>query len=171
MSTSPPQQIIITKYSKDGRAFSLSPSPSSSDDGSTRTCHWDYQPDSRELDFAVAIRGIFVDYFLRHFSAYDSFIIMPRQSYEQWINNREQFNNFDRASFLSDKLLHDRPFFSAFSETSMFTALIDSKIVSFWEQQSQNDTNLVLFDKLIAQYRTASGMAITPTTPTAVIGG
>ena len=128
MSTSPPQQIIITKYSKDGRAFSLSPSPTSSDDGSTMTCHWDYQPDSRELDFAVAIRGIFVDYFLRHFSAYDSFIIMPRQSYEQWINNREQFNNFDRASFLSDKLLHDRPFFSAFSETSMFTALIDSRL-------------------------------------------
>ena len=131
---------------------------------------WDYCLEPKEAAFAEAIRCIFADYFVRHFAAYDSFIIMPRQSYEQWVNNREQFNNFDKTSFLSEKLLHDRPFFSAFLETSMFSALIDNKIITFWEQEEANP-NLELFDRMIVRYKTASGIVVTPTTPLTPGGG
>lgn len=67
------------------------------------------------------------------------------QDQEQWINNKESVQNFDKASFLSEQP-DNYPFLSQFIETQMFTNFVDSKIQSFW---SEKECNLRIFDERI----------------------
>ena len=129
-----------------------------------RKTQWDYAPSREEDDFASAVREVFMSYFVEHFANYENFIIMPRQSYDQWVRNREQFQNFDNTAFLSDQPSNHRPFYSTFLETSMFIAFIDKKIMAFWDSE-QAGRALQLFDSRVEAYRAKSGLAKPPTTP------
>ena len=125
---------------------------------------WDYSPNRKDQRFSAAVREVFCSYFVQHFANYDTFIVVPTQTYEQWIKNREQFQNFDKTAFLSDQPNHHWPFYAAFLESSMFTAFIDEKVTSMWlpEKASQH---LVLFDSRVETYRDKSGLGKSPTTP------
>ena len=125
---------------------------------------WDYAPSREEEGFASAVREVFMSYFVEHFANYENFIIMPRQSYDQWVRNREQFQNFDNTAFLSDQPSNHRPFYSTFLETSMFIAFIDKKIMAFWDSEQAGQA-LQLFDSRVEAYRAKSGLAKPPTTP------
>jgi len=125
---------------------------------------WDCIPEKSEISFKAAIREVFALYFVEHFANYENFIIVPRQSYDQWLRNREQFQNFDKTAFISDQPTNYRPFYSAFLETAMFCSFIDQKIVMFWEPERAGQ-NLVVFDSRVEVYRDKSGLAKPPTTP------
>ena len=126
-----------------------------------RKTQWDYAPSREEDDFASAVREVFMNYFVEHFANYENFIIMPKQSYDQWVRNREQFQNFDNTAFLSDQP-SNHPFYSTFLETSMFIAFIDKKIMAFWDSE-QAGRALQLFDSKIEAYQAKSGLAKPPT--------
>lgn len=125
---------------------------------------WDYSPDLSELKFATSVREVFATYFVEHFANYENFIIVPRQSYDQWQKNREQFQNFDKTAFISDQPANYREFYSAFVESSMFTSFIDDKIVTFWEPEKASH-KLSLFESYVEHYREKNGLAKPPTTP------
>ena len=124
----------------------------------------DFSLDKRETRFAAAIRDVFATYFVEHFANYENFIIMPSQTYDQWQRNREQFQNFDKTAFLSDQPSNHWEFYAAFLESSMFSALIDQKIVMFFEP-NRSGQNLQLFDSRVEAYRDKTGLAKPPTTP------
>ena len=124
----------------------------------------DFIPESRDTSFATAVREVFASYFVEHFANYENFIIMPKQSFEQWKKNREQFQNFDKMAFLSDQPTNYRAFYSAFVESTLFTQFVDQKIVTIWEPEKA-DHSLRLFDTRVEQYRDKSGLAKLPTTP------
>lgn len=124
----------------------------------------DFFPDPGETNFASAIREVFASYFVEHFANYENFIIMPKQSYDQWKKNREQFQNFDKMAFLSDQPTNYRAFYSAFVESTLFTQFVDQKIVTIWEPEKA-DQCLRLFDARVELYRDKSGLAKLPTTP------
>uniref|UniRef100_A0A1X7STT6 RUN domain-containing protein n=1 Tax=Amphimedon queenslandica TaxID=400682 RepID=A0A1X7STT6_AMPQE len=86
---------------------------------------------------------------------------MPDQSYQQWLRNREQFENFDKTAFLSDQPQSSRTFYSAFLETAMFALYIDQKLIATWDPPA-SDRHVVLFDKMIEKHRQNSGMMTTP---------
>ena len=125
---------------------------------------WDCLPEQSEINFATATREVFASYFVEHFANYENFIIVPQQSYDQWLRNREHFQNFDKTAFLSDQTTSSRPFYSAFLETSMFSLFIDEKIVTFWEPERAGQS-LVVFDSRVEGYRDKSGLAKPPTMP------
>lgn len=125
---------------------------------------WDHTPDKKETKFSTAVREIFCSYFVRHFANYDTFIVVPTQTYDQWLKNREQFQNFDKAAFLSDQPPHHWPFYVAFLESSMFTAFVDEKVTSMWVPESAGQ-RLVLFDARVEAYRDKTGLGKSPTTP------
>ena len=125
---------------------------------------WNYSLDKKDLQFSSAIRDVFASYFVEHFANYENFIITSQQTYDQWQRNREQFQNFDKAAFLSDQPTQYWPFYSAFLESNMFSAFIDGKMTSFWEP-SKASHQLVLFDSRVEAYRDKSGIAKPPTTP------
>ena len=110
------------------------------------------------------MREVFANYFVEHFANYENFIIVPAQSYDQWVRNREQFQNFDKTAFLSDQPTNYRPFYSAFVETTMFIGFVDEKIVAYWEPEKAGH-NMSLFDSRVDQYRTKSGLPQLPTKP------
>ena len=124
----------------------------------------DFISEPQESSFASAIREVFASYFVEHFANYENFIIMPKQSYDQWKKNREQFQNFDKMAFLSDQPTNYRAFYSAFVESSLFTQFVDQKIVTIWEPEKAHHS-LRLFDMRVEQYRDKSGLAKLPTTP------
>lgn len=125
---------------------------------------WDYTPNKKDQQFSTAIREVFSAYFVEHFANYDNFIIVPTQTYDQWIRNREQFQNFDKTAFLSDQPTQYWPFYSAFLESNMFSAFIDEKVTSMWlpEKASQR---LLVFDSRVETYLDKTGLAKPPTTP------
>ena len=125
---------------------------------------WDFALNARETRFVEAVRNIFVGYFVEHFVNYENFVIMPLQSYEQWVRNREQFQNFDKTAFLSDQPLSCRPFHAAFLETAMFSAFIDNKISALYNPALAQQA-LTLFDLRVEAFRDKSGLAKPPTTP------
>ena len=125
---------------------------------------WDCFPEQSEISFATAVREVFASYFVEHFANYENFIIVPQQSYDQWLRNREHFQNFDKTAFLSDQTTSSRPFYSAFLETSMFSLFIDEKIVTFWEPERAG-RSLLVFDSRVESYRDKSGLAKPPTMP------
>ena len=122
---------------------------------------WDYHLDNKEVAFTNTIRTAFLNYFAEHFTSYEQFVIQPQQSYDQWLRNREQFQNFDKAAFLSDQPPQYWPFYSAFLDSTMFSTFIDSKIVSFWEPQKASQ-ELVLFDSKVEAHRRESNVPLTP---------
>ena len=124
----------------------------------------DFTPDTRESGFAAAIREVFMSYFVEHFANYENFVIMPKQSFEQWKKNREQFQNFDKMAFLSDQPINYRAFYSAFVESTLFMQFVDKKIVTIWEPEKA-DHSLRLFDARVEMYRDKSGLAKLPSTP------
>ncbi|XP_035894190.1 DENN domain-containing protein 5B isoform X2 [Anopheles stephensi] len=85
-----------------------------------------------DLRLNNALREIFLNRFVQMFAAYEHFVILPNQSKDEWLTNRESLHNFDKASFLSDQPQHHRPFLSRFLESQMFATLIDNKIMLSW---------------------------------------
>lgn len=69
-----------------------------------------------------------------------------QQNKEDWFNNRDSFQNFDKASFLSDQPEQHRPFLWQFLESQMFATFIDNKILGTWNEPNPN---LVIFDNRI----------------------
>ncbi len=133
-------------------------------DGDDVHDQWGYSPDVFEARFASSVREAFASYFVEHFANYENFIIMPTQTYDQWMRNREQFQNFDKTAFLSDQPSTCWAFYATFLETATFTSFIDQKIVTFWEPDKVGQ-NLKLFDSRSEAYRDKSGLPKPPTTP------
>ena len=125
---------------------------------------WDFTPNRKDQRFSAAVREVFCSYFVQHFANYDTFIVVPTQTYEQWIKNREQFQNFDNTAFLSDQPNHHWPFYAAFLESGMFTTFIDEKVTSMWHPEMASQT-LTLFDSRVEAYRDKTGLGKSPTTP------
>ncbi|CAG9836682.1 unnamed protein product [Diabrotica balteata] len=99
-----------------------------------------------DLRFNNALREIFLNRFVHIFQSYENFVIFPNQDKEDWFNNRDSMQNFDKASFLSDQPEQDRMFLWRFLESQMFATLIDNKILSIW---GEVDCNLTIFDNRI----------------------
>ena len=94
--------------------------------------------------FVLDIREAFIQRFIDLLRDYEKFTIYPKQSYDQWKRDREQFQNFDRTAFLSDQPEKHLPFLSAFLETQMFRTFIDEKIEANYSKDPSN--HLALFD-------------------------
>ena len=134
------------------------------EDHTHQTNIWDYTPDEAELNFNADIRETFAEYFVEHFANYEKFIIVPKQNYEQWQNNREQFQNFDKTVYLSDQPASSQAFYSAFLETSIFSVFVDDKIVELY-QPEKSRPSVVKFDSWVERHRDKSGLAKPPLTP------
>ncbi|XP_007896800.1 DENN domain-containing protein 5B isoform X6 [Callorhinchus milii] len=109
-------------------------------------------PEEDVLDYRlnVQLREVFANRFTRMFADYEAFVIQPAQDMESWLTNREQMQNFDKASFLCDQPEPSLPFLSHFIETQMFATFIDNKIMSLWEEK---DPLLRVFDSRIEKLR------------------
>lgn len=103
----------------------------------------------KEIKFNIAIREMFLRRLVHLFANFEKFIIQNTQDKEEWINNRDSMQNFDKTSFLSDQSKYAIPFLSLFLETQMFATFIDNKIASSW---GEVDTNLNLFESRIKKY-------------------
>ena len=97
--------------------------------------------------FTVEVREAFIQRFVDLLRDYEKFTIYPKQTYDQWKRDREQFQNFDRTAFLSDQPEKYLPFLSAFLETQMFRAFIDEKIETYYNKEPTKC--LTLFDNKI----------------------
>ena len=106
----------------------------------------------RQLEFNLEIREILVNWITQVFLDYEIFVIHPQdnQDMEQWIQNREQMENFDKAAFLSDQPAPFLPFLSPFIETQMFASFVDTKLIGWW---SEPDPRLAVFDQRISQMK------------------
>ncbi|KAJ8675599.1 hypothetical protein QAD02_011385 [Eretmocerus hayati] len=112
------------------------------------------------LVFNNAIREIFMNRFVQLFVSYENFLIQPSQDKEEWLSNRDSVHLFDKATFLSEQSAHHLPFLSRFIETQMFASLVDSKVMSTWNEL---DPNIKLFDKRIAQLKKKIGDGVRST--------
>ncbi|XP_075408025.1 DENN domain-containing protein 5B isoform X2 [Tenrec ecaudatus] len=104
----------------------------------------------RDYKLNVQLREVFANRFTQMFADYEAFVIQTAQDMESWLTNREQMQNFDKASFLSDQPEPYLPFLSRFIETQMFATFIDNKIMSQWEEK---DPLLRVFDSRIEKIR------------------
>ncbi|KAH0617045.1 hypothetical protein JD844_028638 [Phrynosoma platyrhinos] len=104
----------------------------------------------RDYKMNVQLREVFANRFTQLFADYEAFVIQAAQDRESWLTNREQMQNFDKASFLSDQPEPYLPFLSHFIETQMFATFIDNKIMSQWEEK---DPFLRVFDSRIEKIR------------------
>ncbi|XP_070612474.1 DENN domain-containing protein 5B isoform X2 [Erythrolamprus reginae] len=111
--------------------------------------HCDEQ-ELKDYKLNVQLREVFANRFTQMFSDYEAFVIQAAQDRESWLTNREQMQNFDKASFLSDQPEPYLPFLSHFIETQMFATFIDNKIMSQWEEK---DPFLRVFDSRIEKMR------------------
>ncbi|XP_055505451.1 DENN domain-containing protein 5A isoform X3 [Leucoraja erinacea] len=100
----------------------------------------------------IKIREIFANRFTQVFADYEVFVIQPSHDKESWFNNREQMQNFDKASFLSDQPEPYLPFLSRFLETQMFASFIDNKIMC--HDDDEKDQILRVFDTRVDKIRT-----------------
>ncbi|KAI5696562.1 hypothetical protein M8J75_014663 [Diaphorina citri] len=103
----------------------------------------------KEIKFNIAIREMFLRRMVHLFANFEKFIIQNTQDKEEWLNNRDSMQNFDKTSFLSDQSKYAIPFLSLFLETQMFASFIDNKIASSW---GEVDTHLNLFESRIKKY-------------------
>ncbi|XP_021021529.1 DENN domain-containing protein 5B isoform X3 [Mus caroli] len=108
------------------------------------------EADLRDSQLNVQLREVFANRFTQMFADYEAFVIQTAQDMESWLTNREQMQNFDKASFLSDQPEPYLPFLSRFIETQMFATFIDNKIMSQWEEK---DPLLRVFDSRIEKIR------------------
>uniref|UniRef100_A0A7M5X9F3 DENN domain-containing protein 5A n=1 Tax=Clytia hemisphaerica TaxID=252671 RepID=A0A7M5X9F3_9CNID len=108
-----------------------------------------------ENEFNIAVREIFVNRFTQMLVDYEQFVILPKQTKEDWFNNRDQMQNFDKAAFLSDQSESILQFMTLFVETQGFASLIDMKIMALWEDC---DPRLQYFDKRIDKLKVKLGI-------------
>ncbi|XP_078405312.1 DENN domain-containing protein 5A isoform X2 [Cetorhinus maximus] len=99
----------------------------------------------------IQIREVFANRFTQMFADYEVFVIQPNQDKESWFSNREQMQNFDKASFLSDQPEPYLPFLSRFLETQMFASFIDNKIMC--HDDDDKDQILRVFDARVDKIR------------------
>nr|BAB15155.1 unnamed protein product [Homo sapiens] len=112
------------------------------------------QCDEEELriyQLNIQIREVFANRFTQMFADYEVFVIQPSQDKESWFTNREQMQNFDKASFLSDQPEPYLPFLSRFLETQMFASFIDNKIMC--HDDDDEDPVLRVFDSRVDKIR------------------
>ncbi|KAJ8249283.1 hypothetical protein GJAV_G00233150 [Gymnothorax javanicus] len=102
----------------------------------------------------IHMREVFANRFTQMFADYEVFVIQPNQDKEAWFTNREQMQNFDKASFLSDQPEPYLPFLSRFLETQTFASFIDSKILCH-EDEDKGHT-LRVFDTRVDKIRMLS---------------
>uniref|UniRef100_A0A8C3SFT9 DENN domain containing 5A n=1 Tax=Chelydra serpentina TaxID=8475 RepID=A0A8C3SFT9_CHESE len=105
----------------------------------------------RVYQLNIQIREIFANRFTQMFADYEVFVIQPSQDKESWFTNREQMQNFDKASFLSDQPEPYLPFLSRFLETQMFASFIDNKIMC--HDEDDKDPILRVFDFRVDKIR------------------
>ncbi|XP_064417696.1 DENN domain-containing protein 5B [Latimeria chalumnae] len=110
-------------------------------------CDWE---ELRDYKLNVQVREVFASRFTQMFADYEAFVILTAQDLDSWLTNREQMQNFDKASFLSDQPEPYLPFLSHFIETQMFATFIDNKIMSQWEEK---DPLLRVLDSRIEKIR------------------
>uniref|UniRef100_A0A671QC18 DENN domain-containing protein 5A-like n=1 Tax=Sinocyclocheilus anshuiensis TaxID=1608454 RepID=A0A671QC18_9TELE len=112
------------------------------------------QCDEEELkkhQLNIRVREVFANRFTQMFSDYEVFVIQPSQDKESWFSNRDQMQNFDKASFLSDQPEPYLPFLSRFLETQMFASFIDSKILCHDDEDKEH--TLRVFDSRVDKIR------------------
>ena len=113
-----------------------------------------------ENELNTAVREIFANRFTQLLLEYEKFVIQPQQELkEDWTSNREQMQNFDKASFLSDQPEQYLPFLSPFTETQMFASFIDMKIMENWEGP---DPSLAVFNQRVERLKTTLGVTRSP---------
>uniref|UniRef100_A0A673FW18 DENN domain-containing protein 5A-like n=1 Tax=Sinocyclocheilus rhinocerous TaxID=307959 RepID=A0A673FW18_9TELE len=125
------------------------------------------QCDEEELkkhQLNIRVREVFANRFTQMFSDYEVFVIQPSQDKESWFSNRDQMQNFDKASFLSDQPEPYLPFLSRFLETQMFASFIDSKILCHDDEDKEH--TLRVFDSRVDKIRMLN--ARTPTLRTSM---
>ncbi|XP_073401278.1 DENN domain-containing protein 5A isoform X1 [Dendrobates tinctorius] len=113
-----------------------------------------FQCDEEELrvhQLNIHIREVFANRFTQMFADYEVFVIQPSQDKESWFTNREQMQNYDKASFLSDQPEPYLPFLSRFLETQMFASFIDNKIMC--HDDDDKDLILRVFDVRVDKIR------------------
>lgn len=113
------------------------------------------RPQQHENEINISIREIFVNRFTHMMVDYEQFVILPRQTKDDWLNNREHMQNFDKAAFLSDQSKTNLPFMTLFVETQGFASLIDMKIMALWDDC---DPRLAYFDKRIDKMKVKLGI-------------
>ncbi|XP_018608112.1 DENN domain-containing protein 5A-like isoform X2 [Scleropages formosus] len=99
----------------------------------------------------IRVREIFANRFTQMFADYEVFVIQSSQDKDSWFSNREQMQNFDKASFLSDQPEPYLPFLSRFLETQTFASFIDSKILCHNEEDKEHA--LRVFDARVDKVR------------------
>uniref|UniRef100_H3CVF5 DENN domain containing 5A n=1 Tax=Tetraodon nigroviridis TaxID=99883 RepID=H3CVF5_TETNG len=112
------------------------------------------QCDEQELKMHqvnIHVREVFANRFTQMFADYEVFVIQPSHDKESWFTNRDQMQNFDKASFLSDQPEPYLPFLSRFLETQMFASFIDSKILC--PDDEEKDHTLRVFDSRVDKVR------------------
>uniref|UniRef100_A0A8B9HBM9 DENN/MADD domain containing 5A n=1 Tax=Astyanax mexicanus TaxID=7994 RepID=A0A8B9HBM9_ASTMX len=112
------------------------------------------QCDEEELkmhQLNIHVREVFANRFTQMFADYEVFVIQPSQDKESWFSNRDQMQNFDKASFLSDQPEPYLPFLSRFLETQMFASFIDSKIL--YHDDEDKEHTLRVFDSRVDKIR------------------
>uniref|UniRef100_A0A8D3DER6 DENN domain containing 5A n=1 Tax=Scophthalmus maximus TaxID=52904 RepID=A0A8D3DER6_SCOMX len=112
------------------------------------------QCDEEELkmhQLNIHVREVFANRFTQMFADYEVFVIQPNQDKESWFTNRDQMQNFDKASFLSDQPEPYLPFLSRFLETQMFASFIDSKILCHDDEDKEH--TLRVFDARVDKIR------------------
>ncbi|XP_063737521.1 DENN domain-containing protein 5A isoform X2 [Eleginops maclovinus] len=112
------------------------------------------QCDEEELkmhQINIHVREVFANRFTQMFADYEVFVIQPSQDKESWFTNRDQMQNFDKASFLSDQPEPYLPFLSRFLETQMFASFIDSKILCHDDEEKEH--TLRVFDSRVDKIR------------------
>ncbi|XP_076011508.1 DENN domain-containing protein 5A isoform X4 [Genypterus blacodes] len=113
-----------------------------------------FQCDEEELkmhQINIQVREVFANRFTQMFADYEVFVIQPNQDKESWFSNRDQMQNFDKASFLSDQPEPYLPFLSRFLETQMFASFIDSKILCHDDEDKEH--TLRVFDSRVDKIR------------------
>ncbi|XP_072321923.1 DENN domain-containing protein 5A isoform X2 [Eucyclogobius newberryi] len=112
------------------------------------------QCDEEELkmhQLNIHVREVFANRFTQMFADYEVFVIQPNQDKESWFTNRDQMQNFDKASFLSDQPEPYLPFLSRFLETQMFASFIDGKILCHDDEDKEH--TLRVFDMRVDKIR------------------
>ncbi|KAJ3593991.1 hypothetical protein NHX12_006323 [Muraenolepis orangiensis] len=112
------------------------------------------QCDQEELlmhQINIQVREVFANRFTQMFADYEVFVIQPNQDKESWFTNRDQMQNFDKASFLSDQPEPYLPFLSRFLETQMFASFIDGKILCHDDEDKEH--SLRVFDARVDKIR------------------
>ncbi|KAK6472866.1 DENN domain-containing protein 5A-like isoform X1 [Huso huso] len=112
------------------------------------------QCDEEELQMHqlnIQLREVFANRFTQMFADYEVFVIQSSQDKESWFSNREQMQNFDKASFLSDQPEPYLPFLSRFLETQMFASFVDMKIMG--HDDEDKDPIMRVFDSRVDKIR------------------